>query len=126
MALTTAGRNFIAQAIVNDTSPTFFSAANAYIGVGDDDTAFNAAQTDLVATTNKKRIGMTTDWPKRTTNALEFKSTFGADDGNFVWKEWAVFNASTSGTMLNRKVEALGTKASGTWVLTVTLTVTAA
>jgi hypothetical protein len=125
MALSTAGRNFIAQAIINDT-PTFFSAANAFVGVGDSTDAFDAADTDLQASTNKKRIGMVTDWPKRTTNALEFKASFGASDGNFAWAEWAVFNAETSGTMLSRKVEALGTKSSGTWVLTVTLTVTAA
>ena len=35
-----------------------------------------------------------------------------------------MFNGSSGGRMLNRKVEALGTKASGTtWALTVTLSI---
>lgn len=52
------------------------------------------------------------------------KQTFAADfttgQANWVWNEWAIFNSPTANTgMLNRKVEALGTKASGTWTLTV-------
>lgn len=126
MALTTAGRNFIAQAIIND-SPTFFTNSNAYIGVGDSTTAFSAAHTDLQAATNKVRVGMEATFPTRTDNALTFKSSFGSAVGNFAWQEWGVFNASSGGVMLNRKVESLGTKASGsTWVLTVTLTIVAA
>jgi hypothetical protein len=44
-------------------------------------------------------------------------------DANFAWQEWAVFNASSTGRMLNRKVESLGTKtSSAAWTLTVTIT----
>lgn len=125
MALTTAGRNFIAEAIINYDTPTFFDNSNAYIGVGDSTTAFNAAHTDLQAATNKLRKAMESTYPQISTNELTFKSSFGSSDANFAWAEWAVFNASSSGTMLTRKVEALGTKSSGTWVITCTLTVTA-
>ena len=124
MALTTTGRNFIAQAVMNDT-PTFFDNANAYIGVGDSATAFSAAQTDLQATTNKLRKGMETGFPTRTDNVLTFKASFGDTEANWVWNEWGVFNAATAGVMLNRKVESLGTKAGGTWNLTVTNTLVA-
>lgn len=123
MPLTNAGRDFVAKAVIND-SPTFFNNANARIGVGDSTAAFAAAQTDLQGT-NKARKGMDSTYPQRAGNALTFKSTFGASDANFNWKEWGIFNAATGGEMLSRKVENLGTKASGsTWVFTVTLTVT--
>ena len=41
MPLTNAGRDFIAQAIIND-SPTFFNNANAYLGVGDSSVTFKS------------------------------------------------------------------------------------
>lgn len=123
MSLTTAGRNFIASAIVNDSSPDFFDSGS-YLGVGDSSTAYSAAQTDLQAVSNKLRKAMEATYPQRATNVLTFQSLFGTGDANFAWEEWAVFNASSSGTMLNRKVEALGTKTSAqSWLLTVAITV---
>jgi hypothetical protein len=56
--------------------------------------------------------------------SIMFRSVFGSGDANWVWAEWGTFNSPTAATgrMLNRKVQALGTKASGTtWTLTVTL-----
>lgn len=127
MALTNAGRDFIAQAIVNASSPTFFDASNAYIGVGDSNTAFAAGQTDLQAASNKLRKGMDGSYPQRSANQLTFRSTFGTSEANFAWEEWAIFNASSSGVMLSRKVEALGTKTSAqSWQITCTITVNAA
>jgi len=126
MSLTNAGRDFIAQAIVNDT-PTFFDNTNAYLGIGDSTTAFDVTQTDLQSVANKTRKGMDAIYPQRTDNELTFKATFGSDEANYVWNEWGIFNASVGGTMLNRKVESpnLGTKSGGQWVLTVILTVVA-
>ena len=44
-------------------------------------------------------------------------------DANFAWAEWGLFNASTSGRMLNRKVFSGGTKTSAeAWSLTISLT----
>lgn len=126
MALTNAGRNLIASALVGE-SVTAYSNANAYIGVGDSTTAFAAAQTDLQAVSNKLRKGMDATYPTRATNVITMRATFDTTDANFAWEEWAVFNASSSGTMLSRKVESLGTKTSSQqWQITVTLTVTAA
>jgi hypothetical protein len=126
MALTTAGRNHIAADLIGE-SVTEFNNANAHLGVGDSTTAFNAAQTDLQAGANKLRKAMEATYPTRATNVLTFRSLFSTSEANFAWDEWGVFNASSAGTMLSRKVEALGTKASTqSWQFTVDLTVTAA
>jgi hypothetical protein len=110
---------------------TFFNNANAHIGVGDSTTAAAATDTNLVAATNVLRKAMDTGYPTHTdaTTAgaqdISFRSVFAGTEANFAWNEWGLFNAATGGRMLNRKVEALGTKASGsTWTFTVTLSLT--
>lgn len=122
MGLTNAGRDFIASAIVNDGPPTFFTNANAHIGVGNDNTAYNASQTDLLGT--DFRQGMESSYPQRSDNVLTFRALFDTGDANFAWEEWGVFNADTGGTMLNRVAESLGTKTSAqSWQMTVEITV---
>lgn len=121
MALTLAGRDFIAGAIVGAASPVFDNT-NAYIGVGDGTAPFDATQTGLQGV-NKFRAGMDISYPLVAGNVITFKSTFGPNDANFAWQEWGVFNASTGGIMLNRVVEYNGTKLNGqTWVLEVEIT----
>jgi hypothetical protein len=123
MPLTNAGRDFFAQAAMND-SPTFFDNSNAYLGVGDSTTAFAASQTNLQAATNKVRKAMEASYPQRAGNVLTYRSLFGTSDANFDWQEWGVFNHASAGTMLSRKVEDLGTKAdTQSWQLTVEITV---
>lgn len=125
MAMTTVGRDYIAQALVGEAF-TAFNNANARIGVGDSSTAFAAAQTDLQAPANKLRKAMDATYPQRAANVLTFRATFGTGEANFAWNEWGVFNAAAAGQMLNRKVESLGTKTSAqTWQLTVDLTLNA-
>ncbi len=125
MAATTLGRDFIANAIINGGTATagqaltWYNNANAALGVGDSTTAFAAAQTDLQAATNKLRKGMEATFPSVAVNVISFKSSFATGEANWVWNEWGIFNAASGVTMLSRKVEALGTKASGTWTLTV-------
>lgn len=106
-----------------------YNATNAHIGVGDDTTAASATQTDLQASSNKVRAAQTTSFPAHTDGttsaaaSITFKSQFTTGEANFTWNEWAVFNSSTSGRMLNRKVSSLGTKTSAdTWNFTVTFT----
>jgi hypothetical protein len=106
--------------IVGD-SANHFNNASAQIGVGDSNTAANATQTDLQASTNKTYKGMETGYPTSTTQKVTFKASFGASDANYTWNEWVV-KQSTSGKCLNRKVDALGTKSSGTWTLEVSIT----
>jgi hypothetical protein len=124
MGLTDAGRDFIAGALTG-TQTTLFNNANARLAVGDSLTAFSKSQTDLQASTNKIRKAMDTGYPITSANVLTFKATYGSAEANWAWSEWGIFNASSGGTMLNRKVESLGTKVPGsTWVLTVTVTIT--
>ena len=126
MPLVDAGRNFMVASTTAAAS-TPFNNANSYIGVGDSTTAHAVGQTDLQAATNKLRKAMDATYPTTATNVLTFRSTFATTDANFAWQEWGVFNASSAGTMLNRKVESLGTKTSTqTWQFTVTLTFTTA
>lgn len=126
MALTNAGRDIIAAMLLGEAT-TDFNNANARLGVGDSATAFAVGQTDLQAAANKFRKGMDATYPQRAGNVLTFRTTFATGEANFVWAEWATFNAAAAGTMLQRKVEALGTKANTqSWQLTVTITVQAA
>jgi hypothetical protein len=97
-----------------------FDNTNARIGVGDDSTAHAASQTDLQASTNKLYKAMDEGYPTYgTSQKAVFKSSFGSDDANFAWAEWSVDNGSVAAKNINRKVESLGTKSSGTWALTV-------
>lgn len=123
MGMTNAYRDFIAQQTIGE-AVTAFSNANAHIGAGDSATAFAAAQTDLQAASNKLRKAMEATYPQRSANVLTFRALFGTSEANFAWQEWGVFNAASAGTMLNRKVESLGTKTSAqSWQITATITV---
>ena len=100
-----------------------FDNAHATIGVGDSNTAADATQTDLQAETNKTYKAMDSTYPSRSSQTLTFQSTFDSADANYVWNEW-VIKQSTSAICLNRHVDSMGTKASGsTWVLQVTITI---
>jgi hypothetical protein len=110
-------------------SLTYFDNAHAYIGVGDSTTAEAATQTDLQASSNKLRKAVDATFPSHsdgTTSGaatITFKATFATTDANFHWQEWGIFNGSSGGRMLNRKVTDLGTKTSASaWAFTVTLT----
>ena len=123
MALTTAFRDYMATYLTG--TGTAYDNSNAYIGVGDSTTAFAAGQTDLQAASNKLRKAMEATYPQVATNAITFRSVFATGDANWAWEEWGVFNAAAAGTMMNRKVEALGTKtAAQSWQFTVTITLT--
>jgi hypothetical protein len=118
--LLNAGIDEMWDLIVGD-SANHFNNASAQVGVGDSNTAANATQTDLQAATNKTYKGMETGYPTSTSQKATFKSSFGASDANYTWNEWVVKHAS-SGKCLNRKVDSLGTKSSGTWTLEVSIT----
>jgi hypothetical protein len=124
MALTDAGAIFLAQA-ARGASVTAFNAANAYLGVGSGNTAFSAAQTDLVGT-SKTRKGMDVGYPSGASNVLTYQATFGTGDGNHDWLEWGLFNASAGGTMLGRLVANNGTKTNTqSWTFQITATFSA-
>jgi len=95
-----------------------FDNTHAQIGVGDSNTAADATQTDLQAATNKTYKGMESGYPTSTSQKATFKASFGSSEANYAWEEWVV-KQSTSAICLNRKVESLGTKSTGTWTLEV-------
>lgn len=122
MALTNSGRDHIAKMVAGEVA-TPFDNGNSYIAVGDGNTAFNAAQTDLVGT-NKFRKAVDGTYPQRTNNVITYRATYSTAQANFAWEEWGVSNDASAGVLLNRKAEALGTKNSNqTWQFTVELTV---
>lgn len=122
---TTACANAVMAPAIIGAAYTAFNNANARLGVGDSTTAWSAAHTDLQASTNKLRKAMDATFPTDNgSGTLTFKATFATTDANFAWQEWGVFNAGSGGTMLNRKVQSLGTKPSSEqWVLTATVAV---
>lgn len=104
---------------------TAYNNANAYLGVGDSNTAEAAGQTGLQAASNKTYKPMQATYPQRSAQTITWRAVFAGSDANYAWNEFTIVNASTdTGTNLNRKVSAQGTKASGqTWTLDVTLSI---
>lgn len=109
---------------------TAFNNANAYLGVGTSTTAEAATQTDLQTAAFYK--GMNATYPSRTTQTVSWQSDFTTSEANQAWQEWSVSAGATTAsgagftvgtTNLNRKVQSLGTKATGTWTLTGQVTI---
>jgi hypothetical protein len=130
--LTTAGLNRITSLIIAAGGQGATNTATR-LGVGNSAAAEAVGQTDLQASAgsaNRWFQTMDATYPQQANGVLTFKATFATGDGNFVWAEWCVDIGTptvTSGNtvnanMLNRKVQALGTKAVGSWVLTATIT----
>jgi hypothetical protein len=105
---------------------TFFNNGNARLGVGTSSTAEADTQTALQTAGVFKAMDAT--YPQHTdstgtagSKTITFRATFASADANQVWAEWGIDNGTR---LLNRKVAANGTKASGqTWQFTVTITI---
>ena len=124
MALTTAGATLIAQ-MVRGASVTPLNAANAFIALGTGSTAFNVSDTALV-TPATPRKGMDAGYPSGAAAVLTYQATFGTTEGNGVIAEWGLCNAVSGGTLLGRKVEALGEKLNTqSWTVQITATFSA-
>jgi hypothetical protein len=118
-----AGLAEMALLITGTGTPDAWDAANAHIGVGDDDTAWAANQAGLLASTNKLLVPMVADYPSVTGAVMAWRGFFGEEQANYDWEEIVVENAASGGVPLFRAVANLGTKP-GTqeWTLTATLT----
>lgn len=104
------------------------------LGVGNGAGTAAVGDTDLSAVAgaaNRWFQVMDATFPSASAAVVTFKSTFATGDGNFAWNEWGldigtppVTSAATVNAVLfNHKTSAaLGTKASGSWALTVTVT----
>jgi hypothetical protein len=100
---------------------TPWNNANAYIGVGDSTTTAVATQTGLQASTNKYYNPVDSGYPTYgSSQYATWRSTFGSSLANFAWNEITACNSgSDAGANLDRLVQSMGTKASGTsWVAT--------
>ncbi|NVM23926.1 MAG: hypothetical protein HWN68_19375 [Desulfobacterales bacterium] len=104
---------------------TKFDNGNAYIGVGDSSDAAVATQTGLQAVTNKLYKAMDETYPTYGSDQKAvWRATFGTADANWAWNEITVANGGSDASKnLNRKVQTMGTKASGTtWTAELTIT----
>jgi hypothetical protein len=117
------GVNLIWRA-VNGQAVTYFDNANAYIGLGDSNTAVSKSQTGLQGA-NRSYVGMDSGFPSISGRDTTFQATFGQSQANFAIEEFTIANGgSNSATNLNRKVQNLGTKSSNTtYQVKVTVTI---
>jgi hypothetical protein len=102
---------------------TAFDNTNACIGVGND-TSDATATFEGLAGGSQSFKAMDTGYPTSTDAQVVFKSSFASTWANFDWAEWTVANSTDTGSNINinRKAENLGTKATGTWSLEVSIT----
>ncbi|HKZ20294.1 MAG TPA: hypothetical protein VJQ57_09305 [Acidimicrobiia bacterium] len=125
--LMNAGITRMWNLVIGTGATQAMDATHCRIGVGDSNTAASAGQTDLQASSNK-RFNLVTSGPTVSSQSITLATSFSSSEANWAWEEWCVdFGTASSGTvtapMLNRKVQSMGTKASGsTWTASVTLT----
>lgn len=132
--LTTAGLNRLTSLLIGAGGQALTNTATR-IGVGNSATAEAVGQTDLQAAAgaaNRQFKVMDATYPQQANGVVTARSTFATGEANFVWAEWGLDigtptvadGTTVNAVLLNRKVQAMGTKASGTWVGTATITFT--
>lgn len=111
--------------LVTGSGGTAYNSTNSYLGVGDGTTAASASQTGLQGS-NRYFKGMDSGYPSVSGTTCTWQATFGGTEANFAWNEAGVANGSnppTTGVLLNRLVQSMGTKQSGqTWTLRLSIT----
>ena len=65
---------------------------------------------------------MNATYPIRTLQTVEWRSDFLTAEANWIWNEWSIRNGAARNRNLNRKVENLGTKTTGTWTMSGSVT----
>lgn len=127
--LTTVGLNRLTNLLIGAGAQALTATA-IRLGVGDDTTAAAVTDSDLSTTTNQYYRVMDATYPLQANDVVTVKSTYSTGDANFAWNCWGIDvgtpTVASSGTvsalLFNRKVASLGTKVSGTWTLTTTIT----
>lgn len=142
--LTTVGLAQLNATLLNASGQRQWVASSAGSGfsglaVQDGTTAEAVGDTDMQGT-NKSYLQCDDTFPTHSNGVITFKASWQTGDGNFAWNGYGavVGNASASAmtgaadttkpanwVLLNHKVSgvSLGTKASGVWALTMTLTI---
>lgn len=124
--LTTAGLTRITALIIGNLSTTL-DATRVRLGVGTSATAATTADASLGVSQYYKVLDA--PYPTASAGVITYQATYDNGEANFAWASWGidvgtatVTTSATPATLVNRKVSAMGTKSSGTWVLTVTIT----
>jgi hypothetical protein len=121
--VTDVGENIVAK-LVTGNSATALNNANAYLGVSSNSTSAAESDTSIPSSTWK---GMNATYPANPSgSSFTLQSDFLTGEANHAWNRWGIGNGSnpgTTGSLFSNKTESLGTKASGTWTLTATVSV---
>lgn len=131
--LTTAGLTRITS-LITAAGGQGLTNTSARLGVGNGVGTAAIGDTDLSAaagSANRWFQVMDATYPQTAAGVITAKATFASADGNFAWNEWGLdigtpavtSGATVNATLLNHKTSAaLGTKTTGSWALTVTVT----
>lgn len=124
--LTTAGLDKLTKLITGGAA-TALNATNSRVGVGDRSTAEAVGDTNLTTTTNSYFRLNDGGWPTQANGVITMKASFADAEANFAWNSWGIDSGTANGqaataALINRKLQSMGTKTSGVWALTVTLT----
>lgn len=131
--VTTAGLQRLTNLIIGAGGQALTQTATR-IGVGNSSTAATVGQTDLVAAAGagNRQFKVLDVAPTAVNGVMTFKATFQTGEANFAWNEWALDvgtptvadGTTVNALMVNRRVPgtSMGTKTSGAWTLTVTIT----
>lgn len=121
------GAHFIAT-LITGNGGTAWNNANARICVGTSSTA-NGSPNTATALTGEVCVAMDATYPTVGasgvgSNIATWRSTFDGSTANQAWNEWGIRNAASgSGDLMNRAVQAFGTKvATVVWQITATVT----
>lgn len=128
--LTTLGLARLTNLLTGVAAQALTGPTTTRIGVGDDSTAAAVGDTDLSTSTTQYYQVLDATYPQGAgTAVLTLKASFPDVNANFAWNSWGidvgaatVTSNGTVNTLINRKVQSMGTKTSGIWALTVTLT----
>lgn len=131
--LTTAGLTRISNLIIGTGSTQAATQTATRIGVGDGSTTAVIGDTDLSAAAGgtHRQFNILDSAPSVSGGVMTFISTFTSGLANFTWSEWGIdigtptvsAGTTVSAVLLNHKSSAaLGTKSSGSWAFTATVT----
>ncbi len=146
--LTTAGLTAITALLIGTTPttgkyPLALSSGTSYsaCGVGSSSTAATVADLHLGgdgSTTTAYYQAMDSGYPTASAGVITGQCSYATGNANFAWNEWcfasgtatitaggtlaSIYSTAGSYAMWNHKIQSLGTKSSGTWVLVSTLT----
>ena len=111
--LVNEGINELLTILGSSASGVKFDNTNSYLIVGTGSDAATSSDNEATFTAGVKE-GMEATFPTYgTSQKITWKSSFDGDTANQAWGEFGVLNATSSGKLLNRKVEDEGTKTLG-------------